>query len=234
VNILQKTVAAVALTLATGAQAALMSDSVPGVGTLRNDKANGAGFSSVKVTGFSGRAGESDGYFYPGAFAADSYFRFFCIEIVQTATTSAQYDASLWAHEDIQRLFDTAFPNKHLLNFYDGGITDFGAFSTADAGAAFQLAVWELVFDPGNRDLSAGTFHVTAGSSAAITALAQGWLDALDASTTWDRWSLYRFTNASKQDYVSATFRVPEPSTLALLAAGFAWVIVTRRRRPKS
>lgn len=230
-NIIQKIIAAIALTLVTGAQAALMSDSVPGVGTLRNDKANGAGFSTVKVTGFSGRAGESTGYFYPVAFTVDSYFRFFCIEIAQTATGSAVYTASDWVHEDMQRLFDTAFPNKHLGNFYNGGITAFGEFSTADAGAAFQLAVWELVFDPGDRDLSGGTFHVTAGSPVAITALAQSWLDTLDASTTWDRWSLYRFTNDRKQDYVSATFRVSEPSTLALLVAGFALLLGARSRR---
>lgn len=223
-----------ALAAAAPVHAALMSDSVPGNGTLVNNNSNGAGFSSVAVTApsFSGRAGMYTGNFYPGAFAADSFFRFFCVEIAQTATGSATYTASIWDNEDMKRLFDVAFPNKSVGNFYDGAVTNFGAFTTAQQGAAFQLAVWELVFDGADKDLSGGAFHVTGSSPAAITALAQGWLDALGASTEWENWTLYRFTNASRQDYVSATFRVSEPAPLTLLALGLVYLVAARRRRP--
>jgi hypothetical protein len=232
VNKLHKAfVALLVLSVATGAHAALMSESVPGVGTLRNDNAGGTGFSSVKVTGYSGRAGEFDGHFYPGAFTADSFFRFFCTEISQTAIASATYTASLWDNQDLKRLFDIAFPNKTVGDFYDGGVTTFGEFSDADAAAAFQMAIWELVLDPGDKDLSGGAFQVVAGSPAAITAMAQGWIDDLASSTTWQYWTIVRFTNATRQDYTTGLYRVPEPATLVLLAGGLLLLAFVQRRR---
>jgi hypothetical protein len=231
VNRFHKTIAALCFAISTGALAAPMSSSVPGVGTLRNDNTGGAGFSSVKVTGFNGKAGEFVGYFYPGAFAADSFFRFFCSEIGQSAVASATYTASLWNNQELKRLFDVAFPNKTLGDFWVGGITNFGVFSTADAAAAFQLAIWELIFDPGDHDVSGGVFHVVAGSPAGITALAQSWIDDLGSSTTWQNWTIVRFSNPTRQDYVTGLYKVPEPATLTLLAGGLLLLAWLQRRR---
>jgi hypothetical protein len=232
---LQTIVMAAALGFAATAYGAEIGGSVPGTGTLINSNASGSGFSSVNVSAptYDGRAGEFNGYFYPGAFSADSFFRFFCIEIAQHATGAATtYTASIWENSDLQKLFDIAFPNKVLGDFYDdGGTTDFGKFGSSTASAAFQLAVWEIVFDAGNRNLSSGSFHVTAGSPGATTTMAQGWLNSLNTSTGWANWTLYRFSNDKYQDYVSATYKVPEPGSLALGALALAALAGFKRRR---
>ena len=228
---LKQAVAVVTLSLAAAVQATPMSQSIPGGGTLRNDNAGGAGFATVKVTGHNGRAGEYHGSFYPGIFANDAFLRFFCVELGQSGVASANYTASLWDNQDLKRLFDVAFPEKLFGDFWDGGVTNFGVFPNASAAAAFQLAVWELVLDPGDHDVTSGLFHVLAGSPPAITALAQDWIDDLGSSTTWQNWRIVRFSNPTRQDYVTGLFRVAEPGTLALLGVSLVALAVLRRRR---
>lgn len=109
--------------------------------------------------------------------------------------------------------------------------------ATADAqhSAAFQLAIWEIVYD-GDLDLHAGGFHVTSGDAATI-AIAQGWLAALGNFT--DNYNLVLLHSDSHQDFVTFgkpfdRITVPEPSPLALLAVGLLALVVVGRVRGMS
>lgn len=106
--------------------------------------------------------------------------------------------------------------------------------ATADAqhSAAFQLAIWEIVYD-GDLDLHAGGFKVTSGDAATV-AIAQGWLAALGNFT--DNYNLVLLHSPTHQDFVTFgkpfdRITVPEPSALALLAVALASLVVVRRLR---
>ena len=96
---------------------------------------------------------------------------------------------------------------------------------SAAESTAFQLAVWNLVYDTDLSLTSLGS--LSDGSSHGVVAtqmLAQ-------ASLLNNRYDVFALTRAGKQDFVAASLRVPEPGTLALvglaciglLLAGLRW-----------
>lgn len=204
-------------------------------GNLRNDKAGGGGFSSVQVTGYNGVGGQFDGYFWTGPtnpVPADSFFRFFCIQLSEHATVGpVTYAASVFGDDDLKKLYDVAYPNNTEADFWNAGKTDLGEFSSATMSAAFQVAVWNIVFD-NDLDLSAGGFQWT-GASSVVSTAAQGLLDQVAAydGSSYTHWTLYQFVNAGKQDYVAATYRVSEPGMLGLLGLGLVAAALVRRRQ---
>jgi hypothetical protein len=112
------------------------------------------------------------------------------------------------------------------------------ATSDEQHSAAFQLAIWEIVYDPLNLNLTGGTFQVTKGNAATV-ALAQQWLNNLAAFT--DTYELYILHSAYSQDFVTFGrpfgLRVPEPGTIALIAIALlgVWAVGLRaRRRPST
>ena len=85
---LKNSIVALALALAANASgAAEFWSYVPGNGTLAiNNPGGGAGFASVNVTGYNGVGGQFNGNFWDaGVKPADSFFRFFCIELSEHA-----------------------------------------------------------------------------------------------------------------------------------------------------
>jgi hypothetical protein len=190
--------------------------------------------------------GQFQGFFDPASEAnggADDFFRFFCIDLSQYAETGPNtYTRNLGVLDatdsaELTRLFNQFYPNGATGTYYSGGQTNFGDFPDTDTSAAFQLALWEIWFDTDNNlNLSTGTFR--AGSST-VTTLAQSYLTAIgNGSTPAAGWTLYEFTNDSKQDYLSVENsgplqQTPEPGTLILLGVGAlaAWGTSKRHRK---
>lgn len=109
-----------------------------------------------------------------------------------------------------------------------------GALVNADSAAAFQLAIWDVLFDDDHNLSTAGPggFGVLSGPSAVITQAQLETNSALGAQHTYTLFQLV--SSAGNQNFVypgPLGQSAPEPTGLALLGAGLvAMMFVTRRR----
>ena len=103
--------------------------------------------------------------------------------------------------------------------------------ATAIDGAAFQIALWEIIedYDSGvgaaSIDLSSGAF-ISTGIQAGLDR-AQEWLDLLQFNRA-DASGYTAYVNDQYQDFIGRT--IPTPGALAVAAVG-APLLVSRRRR---
>lgn len=150
-------------------------------------------------------------------------FATYCIELDQGLglPPATGYSYGPYFSDWISRLVSVS-------GFY-GGTGPGNEVDTTTEKTAFQLAIWESVYDVFPGDLSTGDFSVISASPAAL-AQANAYLTAAAGlkSETYPTNNLFAFTHPSRQDLVTA---IPEPSTYLLMLAGLAGVGFVARRR---
>ena len=142
-----------------------------------------------------------------------------------------------------------AFPSTEVSNLetlffnnYSGSL-----FTGPDNAAAFQLAIWDILFDDdaGGGNLSTYTgnggsaFGVVSGTiSASVVSQAQGWVTTAETGTQHPYTLTELINSDGYQNFIYPGApginlnNAPEPTELALLGAGLvAMMFVMRRRR---
>lgn len=152
--------------------------------------------------------------------------QFWCAELTQYFNFNHSYD------------YTASIPNNPTFTMLGQLFHEAYGVALSDAAhsAAFQLAIWEILYD-GDLSLGAGGFRVTnANGHAATVTLAQGWLDNLGSYT--DNYAITLLHNEDHQDFITGTppkeccrQQVPEPASTALVAVGLLAMIAGTRRR---
>ncbi len=165
----------------------------------------------VTVPTYGGQAGGFVGTF------DGSPIQVWCFELTQTFNWGVSYTYTIGTPANealLSALFQEAYG---------------AAITSAMNSAAFQLAIWEILYDPG-LDLFSGTFHTNRVGNT-TDALAQTWLAGLGGFT--DKGDIILYHNGDHQDFIGRRppSDLPEPGPLALIGAGLVAMLYSVRRR---
>lgn len=144
-------------------------------------------------------------------------FAAFCVDIYQSLRNPDRYETPA-------NLFGAA-----VLNSIDRLYSSvYAQVDSATEAAAFQVALWEVIYDNGSAfDLNAGAFSTSGNAN--VEALASSYLSGLSNAST-GAYNLTFLYSENGQDLVTAS-PIPLPATSLLLIAGLGGMAAVRARR---
>ncbi len=165
-------------------------------------------------------------------FAPNSAIRAFCADLFQDVSPGQTYTYTVGGIGDLPSVGGDATKQalvRRLFNRHYETATD------ADRGGAFQLALWELLYDgPGNLNLGTGNVTVSTPDSVPAVGIAKAWLAALETAdpTDADKYQLVGLFSATAQDQITVVpSAVPAPAGMVLGLIAVAGFGLRRLRR---
>ena len=157
-------------------------------------------------------------------------FRSFCADFFQDVALGQNYTFTPVAFSALPDVAGNATKMAKIQELYD---RFYDVATDAQKGAAFQLALWKILYDPNNDDLSTGNFIASGPGSPTSIPLAQSWLNMIDDPTVADpahKYTLTGLLSPTSQDQIVPTAApVPAPAGVVLLVIGAAGLIARRR-----
>jgi hypothetical protein len=148
---------------------------------------------------------------------------FWCVELDQFFSFGGDY------------VYLPSLPNDATFTLLGKLFTEAYGLALTDAAhsAAFQLAIWEIIYERNDLHIGSGTFRVTddLGNAAAV-AWAQQWLDGL--ATTPDNYNVFSLQSGDHQNFITSLRVVPEPAPIALLVLASLGALVIVRRKART
>lgn len=172
----------------------------------------------------------------------------FCVELGQPVSVGSSYTFDVKPVADVVGAAKAGQFLKLWGAHFDTAWATSG-FAGSVASTAFQLAVWELVYDgPGSLNLAGGNFLVpnaNLATTSTAAGLAKSWLDGLAAvpastfDTRYPGQQLVWLSNGSAQDQLTmipaaAPNPVPGPAGAVLGLVGLGGMGLARLRRRKA
>lgn len=168
----------------------------------------------------------------PGNVYWDSTLQAFCIDIANNLHTS---NNPLPVYNLVAA--PTVLSQAQLARIgqlYDNPLAQTG---TAQADAAFQLALWEIVYEQANQLKLDGNGNFTSANFSGARGLANGWLAGIDLNSNVlsTNWQFYALTpvrpEVNQMLLIARRVEVSEPGTVLLLVAGLGLAAAGLRRR---